>query len=73
MLFRSQVDRDQFVPILLGDLFDALHAGDAGIVHQDIDVAQLRADGIHQAIDAAADRDVGLDGPASSPRGTSWN
>src|ERR1035441_1924275 len=64
---RLQVDCDQLVPILLGDLFDALHAGDAGVIHQDFDVAELRLDGIHQAIDAGADRDVGLDGDTAAP------
>jgi hypothetical protein len=64
---RFQVDRDQFVPIPLGDLFDALHAGDAGVIHQDIDVAEFHADGIHQAIDAGASGDVGLDGDTAAP------
>ena len=64
--FRLTVE--QFVPILLGDLFDALHPGDPGVVHQDVDVAQFRADGIHQAIDPAGKRDVGLDRGASAPQ-----
>ena len=63
-----QVDGDQFVPVPLGDFFDALHAGDAGVIHQDLNVAEFRADGIHQAIDAGADGDVGLYGETAAPQ-----
>ena len=65
---RLEVDRDQFVPIRLGNLFNALHASDAGVVHQDVDVAEFHANGIHQAIDSARQRDVGLNGGTTAPQ-----
>ena len=64
-----QVDRQHLVPIRFGDLRQGLMADDAGIVHQDVHLAQIRFDHRHQAVHFRGQGDVGVHrhGPAAQP------
>ena len=53
-----QIGGQYLIPILLGDLIDRLHPGDARIVYQDIDRPEIRLGRANQPIHFVLEGDV---------------
>src|SRR6185312_1122530 len=61
-----EVRVDDVVPIIFGDGIDRLRVGDAGVVDEDVDGAQLGFDGADELRDLSGDGDIGLDGDGAA-------
>ena len=64
----AQVDRHRAVEVLEAKSSMRRHHGDAGVVHQDVDAAELRRRALDRAAHGVGVGAVGLDGDACTPR-----